>query len=103
MNDTEFSKLAGPTDLTNPNARQSDFVSVTRDGDGRGIITWMDVQVNHFLYYALVNDAGNLITSPLFFMVGQNSDEPQILTSYAGQGNAPYAGSAQIFLPLAIR
>jgi hypothetical protein len=103
LNDTEFSKLAGPTDLTNPNARQSDFVSVTRDGDGRGIITWMDVQVNHFLYYALVNDAGNLITSPLFFMVGQNSDEPQILTSYAGQGNAPYAGSAQIFLPLAIR
>jgi hypothetical protein len=103
LNDTGFSKLAGPTDLTNPNPRQSDFVSVTKDGDGRGIITWMDVQVNHFLYYALVNDAGNLITSPLFFMVGQNLDEPQILTSYAGQGNAPYAGSAQIFLPLAVR
>jgi hypothetical protein len=103
LNDTGFSKLAGPTDLTNPNPRQSDFASVTKDADGRGIITWMDVQVNHFLYYALVNDAGNLITSPLFFMVGQNSDEPQILTSYAGQGNAPYAGSAQIFLPLAIR
>jgi hypothetical protein len=103
LNDTGFSNLAGPTDLTNPNPRQSDFASVTKDADGRGIITWMDVQVNHFLYYALVNDAGNLITSPLFFMVGQNSDEPQILTSYAGQGNAPYAGSAQIFLPLAIR
>ncbi|HZD56535.1 MAG TPA: hypothetical protein VE136_07425, partial [Anaerolineales bacterium] len=103
LNDPGFSKLAGPTDLTNPNPRQSDFVSVTKDRDGRGIITWMDVQVNHFLYYALVNDAGNLVTPPLFFMVGQNPDEPQIITSYAGQGNAAYAGSAQIFLPLAIR
>lgn len=103
LNDTGFSKLAGPTDLTNPNPRQSDFVSVTEDGDGRGIVTWMDVQVNHYLYYALVDDLGNLVTPPMFFMVGQNPDEPQILTSYAGQGNAPYAGSAQIFLPLAIR
>lgn len=103
LNDTSFSKLAGPTDLTNPNPRQSDFVSVTKDSDGHGIVTWMDVQVNHFLYYALVNDAGNLVTPPLTFMIGQNPDEPQIITSYAGQGNAPYAGSAQVFLPLAIR
>jgi hypothetical protein len=103
LNDSSFSKLVGPTDLTNPNPRQSDFVSVTKDSDGRGIVTWMDVQVNHFLYYALVNDTGDLVTPPVFFMVGQNPDDPQILTSYAGQGNAPYAGSAQIFLPLVIR
>jgi hypothetical protein len=50
-----------------------------------------------------VNDTGDLVTPPVFFMVGQNPDDPQILTSYAGQGNAPYAGSAQIFLPLVIR
>lgn len=103
LNDSNFSMLFGITDLTNPNPRSSDFVSVTTDSEGRGILTWMDVQVNHYLYYALLGDNGNLITSPLYFVTGQDPDDPQIISSYAGQGNAPYEGGWQTFVPIVTR
>lgn len=103
LNDSNFSTLMAITDLTNPNPRSSDFVSVTTDSKGRGILTWMDVQVNHYLYYALLGDNGNLITSPLYFVTGQDTDDPQIISSYAGQGNAPFEGAWQTFVPIITR
>lgn len=103
LNDSNFSTLMGITDLSNPNPRSSDFVSVTTDNEGRAILTWMDVQANHYLYYALLSDNGNLITSPLYFVTGQDPEDPQITTSYSGQGNAPYEAAWQTFAPIITR
>jgi hypothetical protein len=103
LNDSTFAALIGITDLSNPNPRSSDFVSVTTDSKGRAILTWMDVQANHYLYYALLGDNGGLITPPLYFVTGQDPEDPQITTSYAGQGNAPYEGAWQTFAPIITR
>jgi hypothetical protein len=98
LNDSTYSAAMSPVDLSAPDGRQADFVSVTKDKDGHGIITWMDVQWNHHLYYALVDASGNAITPPMVFLRGQSTD-PLVLSSYAGQGNAPYDGAWQTYIP----
>jgi len=98
LNNSTYSTAMSPQDLSAPDGRQADFVSVTRDKDGHGIITWMDVQWNHHLYYALVDASGNAITPPMVFLRGQSTD-PLVLSSYAGQGNAPYDGAWQTYIP----
>ena len=98
LNDSTYSAAMSPVDLSAPDGRQADFVSVTKDKDGHGIITWMDVQWNHHLYYTLVDASGNSITPPMVFLRGQSTD-PLVLSSYAGQGNAPYDGAWQTYIP----
>jgi hypothetical protein len=96
---SSFAVVGGPDELSNPNLRLPDYVSVTYDQDGHGILTWMDAGWNQYLYYALIDNSGAEITPPMIFHKGHASD-PLILSSYSGYGNAPYESSGQIFLPI---
>ena len=101
-NGTGYNITNSPVELSNPNHRQPDYVSVTHDKAGHGILTWMDAGWNHYLYYALIDDGGDLLTPPMIFHAGRASD-PLILSSYSGYGIAPYEYAGQIFLPIITR
>ncbi len=84
---TYGSTLPDPVELTNPANGDNQFVSVTRDGAGHGILTWMDGWRDK-LYYALVNDDGTVLTEPMLFKMPSANGDP-IWTSQSGAGNAP--------------
>ena len=98
--DASYNRIAGPTTLNNPSAPTGDnYVSVTADTAGRGILTWMDYDWNsrRNLYYALVDGNGNVLTPPMVFRTSQSYIE----TSYGGYGNTSY--HTPLFLPLILR
>jgi hypothetical protein len=84
--------------LQNPSGRKSDFISVTYDSEGYGILTWMDATWNNYLYYAEVGGNGSLVTPPIAFYKSASSDK-LVLTNFRGQGNAYYDPHWFIYLP----
>ena len=75
--------------LENPAAYSgSDYVSVTTDSTGHGILTWQDYDwdLRHSLYYALVDPDGNILTQPMIFQAAKDATRT-IQTSYVGYGN----------------
>jgi hypothetical protein len=89
LDGTTYDVIAGPTALDNPAAPTGDdYVSVTADRDGHGILTWMDDDWDHrrSLYYALVDSRGTILTDPMIFRTSQARD-PDIETSDMGYGN----------------
>jgi hypothetical protein len=102
FNATGEQVISGPTDLPRLGVRLPDYVSVTRDAEGHGVLTWMDAEWKDYIYYALVNSSGSLVTPPMIVATGEASN-PLIQTNSAGQGNAPYDGAWRLFLPLARR
>jgi hypothetical protein len=85
--------------MTNPYTTDvNEAVSVTADGAGRGILTWSDhgssgangVQRRPFIYYALVDGAGGILTPPAIL----SDDHDSLDSSLIGYGVAPYTGSA---------
>lgn len=88
-----YDVIAGPTTLQNSAALTGDgAVSVTADGDGHAILTWMDYHYAYRpnLYYALVDGEGTVLTDPMIFRTSQ-ATEPHISTSYTGYGNTSYS------------
>ncbi|MAT44639.1 MAG: hypothetical protein CL609_20080 [Anaerolineaceae bacterium] len=96
---------AGPVDLDSPDNREMGVVSVTYDEFGHGILTWGDEDWSDYLYYALLDGSGNIITPPMRFRKGLDPSNPTLFSSYTGQGNAPIIGDLQwtINLPLLTR
>ena len=89
LDETSFSQISGPTSLDNPNAMTGDeYVSVTSDLFGHGILTWMDYDyyARRNLYYALVDNNGAVLTQPMIFQTTKSADA-RIETSYEGYGN----------------
>lgn len=83
----------GPVLLNNPAAPTGDaYPSVTADGAGRAVITWMDYHWSYrrHLYYALVNGDGTVLTPPTLFRTGAGLD-PYLNTSYEGYGNTTWS------------
>jgi hypothetical protein len=92
--DASYNPIAGPTILDNEAAVTGDgYVSVTADGEGHGILTWMDYSSRVQLYYALVGPSGELLTEPLAFYRSQAAS-PNLETSYDGYGNTSYSWAA---------
>jgi hypothetical protein len=82
--------------LQNPDQRHSNFVSVTAtDGDGLGILSWLDSESGNRLYYALVDSNGEVITPPIVAWI----DNEPITVSQTGQGIAPIP-DWNLYLPL---
>jgi len=81
--------ISGPVALSSPYSRWSDYVSVTADREGHAILTWMDVEQKDYLYYAVVDGSGAVITPPMIYRTGMAAD-PDIKTNSEGEGNAPY-------------
>jgi hypothetical protein len=63
--------ISQPKDLNMLVNRLPDYVSVTISEDGYGVITWMDAEWKDYLFYALVNENGNVKTPPMISIMGQ--------------------------------
>jgi len=88
--------------LTPPNLRSPDSVSVARDQDGHGIITWRDQSQGEYLYYALLDPTGVILTPAITFL-SNNENGTTITTNGYGYGLASYEGSWRVSLPLTLR
>lgn len=94
--DSDYNLIDGVPLLNNPAAVTGDaYVSVTADGAGHAILTWMDADwfYRPNLYYALVGGNGDVLTPPMIFRTSQATD-PYIFTSYEGYGNTSYSWTA---------
>ena len=92
LDGANYNVVAGPTALSNPAAvTGNNYVSVTADRAGRGILTWMDSNSSYRrnLYYALVGGNGTILTDPMIFRTSQATD-PYIETSFEGYGNTSW-------------
>ena len=92
LDDETFQVVSGPSPLTNPAATTGgDFASITQDSLGNLILTWMDFSANNrqHLYYALLDQEGNVLTSPMIFKSAQDiiEGDPRIETGLTGYGN----------------
>jgi hypothetical protein len=90
--------VSGPTELPPVGTRRSDYVSLTSDAQGRAILTWMDFRYYDYLFYALLDGNGGLVTPPMIFATG-SADDPLIQSSFNSHGNAPYLGAWDAYLP----
>ncbi len=86
-----------PTTLDNPTGLTPDYVSVTQDPAGNGVITWGDRQKD-LLFYTLVSSGGYTITPPMMFNRGIIPNE---YASFNGNmASAPLDGTRKNFVPL---
>jgi hypothetical protein len=93
LDGSTYNVVAGPRALTNPAAPTgNNYVSVTTDGIGHGVLTWTDADYSYRrnLYYALVDGSGDILSDPMIFRTSQ-ATEPSINTSYMGYGNTSYS------------
>jgi hypothetical protein len=74
--------------LPSPNGWEINYISLTGEINGKGIITWMDGW-GKFMYYALISPGGSQVTPPMAFLRSANLITPGILSSSTGQGVAP--------------
>ena len=97
--DAETYDLVGSVqDLSGIGTRKPDYVSLTLDLSGRGVITWMDSDWKKYLYYALIGPDGALLTPSMIYLSGVGGALLQ--SSTAGLGTAPYGGAWQITMPI---
>jgi hypothetical protein len=92
LDSTAYDVIAGPTELSNPVASSgNNYVSVTTDAGGHGILTWTDnLNFPHKLYYALVDENGIVLTDPMVFYTSE-AVPPSLDSSHIGYGNTSYS------------
>jgi hypothetical protein len=98
---TAYGIVKPPYELPRIGSRLSDYVSITRDLEGRAVLTWMS-KLNDYLFYALVDGEAGIVTPPMIFATGA-AEKPLIQTSFASHGNAPYLGAWDVSLPSLMR
>lgn len=91
-----------PANLPTPNERTGVDASITTDPLGNAVLTWMDADYNKYLYYAVVNANGEVVTPPMVYLISE-SDTPKQLTSGNGGGVAYYDPFIHQYVPLVIR
>jgi hypothetical protein len=98
LSENSYAPVREAYNLPPVGSRSPDYVSLTRDQEGRAVLTWMDLTQYDYLFYALVNGNADLVTPPMIFATG-SAAEPLIQTSFASHGNAPYLGAWDTYLP----
>jgi hypothetical protein len=102
VRDSGYTLAREPYDLPPIGTRLPDYVSLTRDLEGRAILTWMDFKQYDHLFYSLLNGEAGIVTPPMIFATGA-AEDPLIQTSFASHGNAPYLGAWDVLLPALMR
>jgi hypothetical protein len=74
--------------------RSASYISMARESSGNAVVTWIDPEESSYLFYALLNEAGAVVTPPMLFHY------PVLLTSSYGFGNAAYIGIYSSFMPM---
>ncbi len=85
-----------PTALDTPDERDAEKVSVTVDYGGHAILTWVDT-ISQRLYYALVDNVGDILTSPMILRSAVEGGSIQTRVAFS---NAPYLQYLRLFAPL---
>jgi hypothetical protein len=91
--------LLPKTNLPSPDGRLGGSVSVSRDGYGNGILTWLDTTYYQRMYYALV-DAGGVVTEPLAF---KSAGAGGSYDTNPGYGSAGYIPRFRMLMPLTVK
>ncbi len=86
-----------PIAINSPTGLTPDFVSVTQDPFGNGIITWGDRQKD-LLFYTLVSSTGATITPPMMFNRGIIPNQYEDFNG--NMASAPLEGTKKNFIPL---
>lgn len=79
--------------------RSASSPSIALDHAGRAVVTWMDGDDSDALFYALLQDDGEVLTPAMTFL-SSPLGETEISTSDYGFGTAAYIGMYQGFMPL---
>lgn len=89
--DRNLHLISGAHTLPNMSDMGDQSVSITASGS-RAVLTWGDGCCDYYpnLYYALLDDGGNVVTSPLIMFSDYNNYYVQL--PYNGQGNTPLIG-----------
>ena len=85
------------TKLVAPNNRSLGNISLAVDPSGRGVLVWMDAIHLNYLYYAVVNSNGDILTSPMTYL-GEGVSS-KLVASYVGLSIASYDGAFRVQLP----
>ena len=91
--------ISQPKDLSLLVNRLPDYVSVTVSEGGEIVLTWMDAEWKDYLFYALIDETGQIKTPPMISRVGQ-ADNPLIQTSFTGHGLATYVVHWRDYMPV---
>jgi hypothetical protein len=78
--------------------RAADSLSVTLEREGQAVVTWVDLDDQDYLYYAVLNQDQVIRTPPMIFISNPWGD-PLYQTSAYGFGNAGYLGVYQTSYP----
>jgi hypothetical protein len=84
--------------ISSPNLRDASSVSVARDANNHGVITWADRNQNQYLYYSLVSQTGTILTPEMIFFAADEFGT--VNTNTYGYGLASYEGTWRILLPM---
>ena len=92
LNSNSFDLVNGPMTLTNPAASTGgDLASLAQDAKGNMIVTWTDFSSSNRrnLYYAYLDENGEIITDPMVFYQAKDNSEMNmhIETSQLGYSN----------------
>ncbi len=99
--DRDNASVISPTKyMASPNLRDAASVSVARDKNGRGVVTWVDRNQSQFLYYMLVSDNGTKLTPEMIYLTATGYT---VNTNAYGYGLTSYEGTWQTILPLVSR
>lgn len=95
MLNSAYNIIYGPATLNNPGSQtrfEEGYVSVTRDANNHGILTWRETYpFTYNLFYALVNSGGGLVTSPTAYRGAESMYYPYMYSSYDGYGATTYS------------
>ena len=87
-----------PVDLDMPTDRSPDYVSMAVDSQDRAVVVWMDVVNFNYVFYALIDANGVILTPPMSIMGEVNG--LALTLSDTGQAIALYDGSYRTYEPL---
>lgn len=91
---------AGPPQVfTHISRRAADSLSVTLERYGQAVLTWVDLDDQDFIYYAVLDQNQTVRTPPLIF-ISNPAGDPLYQTSAYGFGNAGYLGVYQTSYPI---
>ncbi|MBN1666243.1 MAG: hypothetical protein JW862_04120 [Anaerolineales bacterium] len=87
---------SGPTRLETPQGLSADLLSISQDGLGNAVVTWMDFDEEQNIYYALLRSTGAVLTPPIQFY---DAGGQTITVSKIGASNATYIGKPRVLMP----
>jgi hypothetical protein len=100
QSNSPYGITSGPTKLETPEGFSADLISLSQDDQGRAVVTWIEMENQQNLYYALIRYTGAVLTPPIEFY---NANGASLTISKLGKSCAPYIGKLGVYLPLVPR